>query len=256
MNEYLMTLLELVNHMLNKHPELAGNVEQLARQRQGKSAPPGAAFTLGRTLRALKERQIHIRSAVDVGANTGQWFSAFHEVFPDAEILSIEANADNMEVLRTVNPNSLNACLSARGGELKRFFLPDPNVTQINTGASLYKERMHYYENAKVIEITTQTLDSLNRTFDWIKLDVQGAELDVLQGGVQTLKSARFVQMEVSLLQYNEGAPLAAEVISYMHHQGFQVCDITEVLLLGEKINQLDLLFVAPGEMHLLNELQ
>ena len=40
-----------------------------------------------------------------------------------------------------------------------------------------------------------------------LKLDVQGAELDVLAGASRVLEATEFVVMEVSFLEYNKGAP-------------------------------------------------
>jgi FkbM family methyltransferase len=46
-----------------------------------------------------------------------------------------------------------------------------------------------------------------------LKLDVQGYELEVLKGAEKVLQSTELVCMEVSLLNYNSGAPLMPEVI-------------------------------------------
>jgi hypothetical protein len=47
------------------------------------------------------------------------------------------------------------------------------------------------------------------------------AELECLRGGEATLAMAEVVQLEVALLNYNEGAPLAAETIAFMDGHGF-----------------------------------
>ncbi len=58
-----------------------------------------------------------------------------------------------------------------------------------------------------------------------LKLDVQGFELQVLSGGTETLRRSGAVIMEASLLPYNEGAPLFADVVAYMQEQSFVVFD-------------------------------
>ena len=61
-----------------------------------------------------------------------------------------------------------------------------------------------------------QTKQSCSKP-EFIKLDVQGYELAVLDGGQRVLKSAEVVLMEVNLLEILEGAPLFHDVVSYGH---------------------------------------
>jgi hypothetical protein len=79
-----------------------------------------------------------------------------------------------------------------------------------------------------------------------LKLDVQGYELEVLAGGPRTLAGAAAVLIEVSLLPYNEGAPLLAEVVSYLHARGFLSYDVCGALRRREDLAlwQTDLLFL------------
>lgn len=55
------------------------------------------------------------------------------------------------------------------------------------------------------------------------KLDVQGYELQVLEGGSATLGSSSLVQLEMSLLPLYETAPTYREVIHFMEQNGFQL---------------------------------
>jgi hypothetical protein len=103
------------------------------------------------------------------------------------------------------------------------------------------------------------TLDSLEQRFDWIKADVQGAELDVLEGGEQTLQYAMVVELELSTMRYNQGAPLAGEVIRWMWESGFELFDLTEHIYVEEnkdgihKLAQLNVFFLNRKYGHLLD---
>ena len=57
---------------------------------------------------------------------------------------------------------------------------------------------------------------------DLIKLDVQGAEIDILLGGLKTLNKTKYLILETSLKQYNKDAPLEKEVISFLKRFGFK----------------------------------
>jgi hypothetical protein len=75
------------------------------------------------------------------------------------------------------------------------------------------------------------TLDAVTRgtpfeRADFLKLDVQGYELEVLKGAGQVLTSVEAVMMEVNLIAVYEGAPLADEAVAFMAARGFRVYDV------------------------------
>jgi FkbM family methyltransferase len=72
-------------------------------------------------------------------------------------------------------------------------------------------------------EVTTRRLDDIPecRGSDFIKIDVQGATLDVIHGGPEVLKAALVVQCEVEFVPLYEGEPLFAEVDLAMRELGF-----------------------------------
>ena len=92
---------------------------------------------------------------------------------------------------------------------------------------SVYKELTSAYsdENLIVEERNTYTLDELydgyTATFDLIKLDTQGSEIDIMNGGSRLIKNTSVIIVEVSHVEYNEKAPLVDEVREYMESVGF-----------------------------------
>ena len=103
------------------------------------------------------------------------------------------------------------------------------------------------------------TLDSLEQQYDWIKIDVQGAELDVLMGGIETMKQAIIIELELSVMRYNQNSPIASEVIHWMWESGFEMLDITEHIYIEEnndgvrKLAQFNALFLNDKYSHLLD---
>jgi hypothetical protein len=128
-----------------------------------------------------------------------------------------------------------------------------------DVGASIYKEATQWGNNSTPVILPMATLDSLNQRFDWIKVDVQGAEMDVLAGGKETLQHAMIVELELSTMRYNQGAPLAGEVITWMWRSGFELFDLTEHIYVEEnedgihKLAQLNVLFLNRKYSHLLD---
>ena len=119
----------------------------------------------------------------DIGAYRGGWTRLAAEVFPDAAFVLFEANADNAAHLAGLR--HFTVALSAADGE-KPLFLPREGDA---TGTSLYRENSAHYDpgNLVVRKVATARLDTLVAAerlppADLIKIDVQGAELDVIAG--------------------------------------------------------------------------
>jgi FkbM family methyltransferase len=71
--------------------------------------------------------------------------------------------------------------------------------------------------------VQTKRLDDVEGLgeVDFFKLDVQGAELMVLQGAERVLKDVVAIQVEVEFLELYENQPLFADVDRYLRGQGF-----------------------------------
>jgi len=61
---------------------------------------------------------------------------------------------------------------------------------------------------------------------DFIKLDTQGSELGILQGGSETLSQAFGVAVEVAFVAIYEGQPLFSDVDTFLRERGFSLFDL------------------------------
>lgn len=189
----------------------------------------------------IKEKGFYPDKILDIGANMGQWFSLIKTVYPKSEVLSIEANPYNFENIYSVNPNSKIMLLGKEEGEADLFL---SNAHAHCGGASVYQEASPYYSESKKVTLPVKTLDSLGERFDLIKLDTQGSELDIIKGGLETVVGCSFLQIELGVLKYNKGAPLAAEITSYLNEIGFYFCEILAHFYWGDRLSHYDALFV------------
>ena len=212
-------------------------------------SPP--RFTHEQTLLRLKSMGFAPRAVYDVGAYHGGWTKAARKVFPASNYFLFEANGDNVPKLKETGETFFNAVLSGQDGAATEFYLPKNAVA---TGASLYKEQTAHYDgdNLRVETVITRRLDALAAEQklpppDIIKLDVQGAELDVLAGAGALLAHTSAIIAELSFLSYNDAAPLIADVIAGIDRLGFKCADICEVhKAAGGSVLQADFLFANP----------
>lgn len=182
---------------------------------------------------------------LDIGANVGGFSKEALALWPNASSLMIEANPECSGELSATGIPFIIAVLS--DSEKDAVFY-QRKCGGTSTGDSLYRENTPWYDDENVVmtDVKTITLDRLvEEYFDLIKLDVQGSELDILRGGERTLSGANHVLMEVSVEQYNIGAPLWDEVVRFMAERGFgQLTDVGDIIHpIGRHLIQKDILF-------------
>jgi len=176
-----------------------------------------------------------------------------HSIWPSSPIFMIEANADHKErLLATGFPFEIGL-LGNESRTVTYFRAPvsvDSGAMQYaDTGNGIFPEATASGVH-KIFQRETRvmhTLDSLARgrgQFDLLKLDVQGAEIMVLQGATNVLRGVHFVQLELAVVPYNIGAPLWTEVQAFMHRIGFEPYDLLATQRKKGVLIFVDVLFV------------
>lgn len=191
-------------------------------------------------------KENNVQGVLDIGANVGTFSLALRRTFPDMTIFMVEANpfCDGM-LSRTGIPYSI-ACLSDSVKEVQ-FYLEDKNM--VGTGASYYLENTNFYSMRNFTNITTKLLDTVieenckDLTFDMLKMDTQGSEIDILKGCTSTLKTIKHILIETSLIQYNIGSPLKEQVFEFLASIGFNPVEKVEDHFFNGQIIQEDWIF-------------
>lgn len=104
--------------------------------------------------------------------------------------------------------------------------------------SSLYKpnieflKKFHNPERFSIqdkFKIKTDILDNFkNINIDFAKLDTQGSELDIIQGGSKTLKNCIGIEVEVEFHKIYKNQPLFGDVHKVLEKAGFEFVDFTE----------------------------
>lgn len=145
---------------------------------------------------------------IDVGANKGEWSDVVMRMIPDCHVVFIEPNKVLIHYLMMkydYNENHityLNMAAYRKAGKTIPFYY----FTNRNSGlSSIYNNHEWDYLPKQFGKIGTTTIDQYCGQLgvdhvDFIKIDVEGAELDVMMGMLQTLKEkkVKFIQVEYS----------------------------------------------------------
>ena len=167
------------------------------------------------------------KSILDIGANVGQFYNEIKNIFPDSYYYLVEGSESCEVVLKTLNVD-YSICLLSDSEKEVDFYIRknEPRCT----GNSIYRENTSFYDDDQILieKRQTKTLSNLlnNQVFDLIKIDVQGSEIDIINGGLNIIKEAKGILMEVSLMEYNQNSPTKDFVYEYMDNLGFKPVEL------------------------------
>lgn len=192
----------------------------------------------------LKQKGFVPGSIIDIGAYEGHWTQMARKVFGAVPVLMVEAQPGKLGALEGVardlgGVTIENSLLSTTAGEEVVFY-------EMETGSSTLSENSNVPRTER--KLVTRTLDDVAGSLPgplFIKIDVQGAELQVLTGGQRTLDRCEVIQLETALLPYNEGAPQIVETMLQMKEWGFVPYDFAGFIRpTGVDLVQTDIIFV------------
>ena len=206
----------------------------------------------GETMRLEEVRDMGINpnAILDIGAHTGQFYGWAKRVWPMCPVFMIEANPLHERQLANMTFRMEDDYLIAALGDVEREVTFYTRSDKPHTEGNSYYKEANYWDIPQLVQESKtklQKLDNLfkdNTTFDLVKLDTQGSELDILKGGKNLISRAKVVILEVSLIEYNEGAPTVEETIDYMNEIGFEERMSLGEHYDGETIVQKDLVFL------------
>lgn len=171
---------------------------------------------------------------VDVGAHMGKYtIIASKRVGANGKVIAIEAHPGNYEMLNhniklngLTNVIPLNYAVYSKESKIK-LFLPDEksNHTIYNTLISSKTK-----DEEKFIEVNANTLDNLieqhrisHAEVNWIKIDVEGAELEVLKGAHAILSNSKNTTLLIEVHNIEDGKNLYKPIIDLMEKYNFKI---------------------------------
>jgi FkbM family methyltransferase len=201
-------------------------------------------MSLENYLRQVQQDGLSIETVYDIGANNGYWSNAIRQlVLPNSYFYLFEGNAKHESALQSIGLPYYIGILSNPGRDYVDFY------DSATTGDSYYKENTVHYDNKTATRFPACTLESVVQQGElpipnFIKIDTQGSELDVLRGAESFLNQVDLIYLECPIIEYNLGAPTIQDYLDYMREQKFVPTDILEVHRNENVLLQVDIMFI------------
>lgn len=179
----------------------------------------------------------------DVGANVGLYVWEVAKVCPIQKIMAFEPDPANFELLemtrKEADIQNLELCPDALSNQTDEVsFSQDPLTSATSCIQGKEKPWVEQYLNGftNQIRVNTRTIDSEvkdNKKPSLIKIDVEGHEIEVLEGTLHTLSNAK------PLLIIESFPPKQEKVISLLQAYGYKLEDADRHSQVNSKTNNL-----------------
>lgn len=168
----------------------------------------------------------------DIGACVLHWTNSAKLVWPESKYFLFEAMEESEELFIESGHDYNIGVLGDEDGKKITFY---KNVESPG-GNSYYRENQQhsvvadrFYGNEEnQFERIMRTLDSvvLEKKYplpDLLKLDVQGCEIDILNGSKNLIQQVKHLIVELQHVEYNLGAKMVGESIPIIESMGFKL---------------------------------
>lgn len=206
-----------------------------------------AGIGMAATLNGLKQRGYFPKVVYDIGAAEGSWTRQALEYWPEATYICFEPLSErkkDLDALHATRPEQIlvKACgLGDADGELS-----------IGVSDFLY-DSSFAYSGSSSRTVPVWRLDSLIEAGtplpSFIKIDVQGFERRVLDGGQEAMRHADLILMECQFFPFCDDMRTLDETIAYMSAHNFIPYEFVDYLRrpLDGAMGQCDILFIRKG---------
>lgn len=171
-------------------------------------------------------------TVVDVGANRGQFSLIARLRRPGSQIIAFEPLSEPASVLRSLFREDDHfalhrLALGDREEELEmRVTVDDDSSSLLPIGKlqeQIFDTTQRGTEKVGVRRLDTVTDGAEFQRPVLLKIDVQGFELSVLKGALETLEFIDFILVESSFIALYDNQALASDVIQFLSGHGFKL---------------------------------
>ncbi|MHB2169145.1 FkbM family methyltransferase [Alsobacter sp. R-9] len=202
------------------------------------------------TLQSMKDRGYRPPTIIDGGANVGEFTRLARRHFPNARFELIEPQPGcrpALAALAATDRVRIHAVALGAGSGLVSMRTDDAGTS---TGAQVVRPD-DARTDGTTVQVQMQTLDTLFRggadiePGSFLKLDLQGHEIEALKGARAVLSRIEVILSEVSFYSVGD-EPHVGELVGWLADHGFELHDIVALAARqrDNRLHQGDILFV------------
>jgi FkbM family methyltransferase len=192
----------------------------------------------------------------DIGANVGQTANGLIKYFPKSKIYCFEPVDKTFAILsenlhRYTNVNCIQKGMGRVSGSVNIILHDDSELNTIVSNGP--RENQKIGEEEIILDTVDGFTKSQNIThIDFLKIDVQGWEMEVLMGAEALLrdKKIRFIYTEVGFRRSDRDMQHFSEINDFLEDKGFWLCGFYDQFRWGEHKQYLgfaNALYVQPN---------
>jgi FkbM family methyltransferase len=161
---------------------------------------------------------------VDIGAHMGRYtIISSKRVGANGKVVAIEAHPGNFEMLKSnIKLNQLTNVIPLNYAAYSKETKINLYLPEVESGYTIYNTIMSNRARTedKFVEVSANTLDyllQLNEITDvnWVKIDVEGAEFEVLKGASNVLSKSKDIALLIEVHGLDNHRPILEFVSSY-----------------------------------------
>lgn len=176
---------------------------------------------------------------IDIGAHLGRYsIIGSKRVGKEGRVISIEANPDVYSILmKNISLNGLDNVLTLNYAAFSqhtkiKFYKGDSGDVQNNQFGTVMTDIDNFSTKGldEYVEVNAVTVDSIlleqgldvNR-IKWIKIDVEGAEFEVVKGCKNLLSTSNELAILVEIHNLSDGTTYYEKIKEYLENHGFRI---------------------------------
>ena len=166
----------------------------------------------------------------DIGASPIDKTKFIDELFNEtfSQIIGFEPNKKEYDKLKTKDPNKKFYNYAIGDGEDKILNIcKAPGMSSFLKPNLNYLKKFHGFEEwAQIIseeKVNTKKLNEIDEKIDFLKIDVQGYEYEVLINGLEKLNNVKVIQIETSPFPLYQGEKNSSEIMRLLENSGFML---------------------------------
>ena len=201
-------------------------------------------------IKVLK-RVKNIKTFIDIGSNKGQFLLLINNLYPKSKVLAFEPLNEEFKIIKKIFLRNKNISIYnfALGNKNTNMYMYKSNKTDSSSFLKPSNTQIKFFPDTYIkqkIRVNIKKLKNCTKGLYkpiFLKIDVQGFELEVLKGS--DLTQFKFIYLEASYKKLYTNQPLITHISKFLKSKNFkQVSRYNLIKDFSQRPIQADFLFI------------